>query len=122
MSTQSTTSARKPRATKATTAAAKPASANPRDDVTLDLDTLEREDRRDPFTFLHDGHVYEIVDPREMDWQEQLRGFGDPIYFLQSSMSKDDVKRFFDTKMPAWKLDKILIAYREHFGLPSLGE
>lgn len=127
MSTTSTANGRRARSTKAaadvkaTAGMEKPAS-KPGESVALDLDSLEREDRREPFTFLHGGRVYEIIDPRDMDWQEQLRGMGDPIYFLQHAMSSDDVKAFFETKTPAWKLDRITRAYQEHFGMPSLGE
>lgn len=92
------------------------------EDVSLDLDTLEREDAKDPFTFKHLGHTYTIFDPEDLDWQKQLRAMGDPIYFLRNAMSPADAERFFDTECPAWKLEAVMKTFRKHFGLPDLGE
>lgn len=102
--------------------AAKPAAAPAPADVSLDLDTLDREDVKDPFTFRHKGHTYTINDPDELDWQKQMRALGDPVYFLRNAMSPEDVEKFFATETPGWKMEAILKAFRKHFAMPDLGE
>lgn len=92
------------------------------EDVSLDLDVLEREDRKDPFTFRLQGHTYTIGDPEDLDWQIQMRAFGDPVYFLRHAMSAADVEKFFSTECPGWKLEAVMKGFRKHFGLPDLGE
>lgn len=111
--------------TRTRTRAAKPADAPTSvvaEDVTLDLDTLERENPAQPFTFLHQGRRYTLHDPETMDWQKQMRAFSDPVYFLQNNMSPDDVEAFFAAETPAWKMNAIMEAFRKHFGMPTLGE
>ncbi|MER7167029.1 hypothetical protein ABT336_13305 [Micromonospora sp. NPDC000207] len=121
----STASTRKPRAAAPRSAPAKATDTKPApvaEDVALNLDDLEREGAVKPFTFLHQGRVYTIPDPQEMDWQKQLRAMGDPVYFLQHSLSPEDAEAFFNAEMPSWKLDAVMSGFQKHFGLPSLGE
>lgn len=90
--------------------------------VALDLDTLEREgDTPGPFTFIHDGDTYSMVDPQEVDWQDLLSGLRNPVLFVRFAMSAEDQKRFFAKHVPAWKMNKLMGAYSDHFGLPDLG-
>ncbi|MER7331662.1 MULTISPECIES: hypothetical protein [unclassified Micromonospora] len=117
------TTTRAARGSKAASRAAEKPSTNPAtEDVSLDLDSLEREDPQDPFTFRLKGHTYTIADPKELDWQKQLRAFGDPVYFLRHAMSAEDVEKFFNTELPGWKMEAVMKAYWKHFGLPDLGE
>jgi hypothetical protein len=93
-----------------------------KDAVTLNLDVLEREgDVPGPFTFTHDGELYTMLDPQEVDWQDLLSGLRNPALFIRFAMSITDQKRFFAKRVPAWKMNKLMEAYTSHFNLPDLG-
>ena len=97
-----------------------PAAAEPK--LGLDLDALEREGEvPGSFTFRHVGEIYTMVDPQEIDWQDLLSGLRNPALFVKFAMSSADQKRFFGARVPAWKMNKLMQGYREHFGLPDLG-
>lgn len=103
------------------TAAAEPAPAK-QVSVALDLDALEREGAvAEPFTFQHLDHVYTMIDPQEIDWQDLLSGLRNPGLFVRYAMGLEDQKKFFGEKVPAWKMNKLMEAYQTHFGLPDLG-
>lgn len=90
--------------------------------ASLDLDALEREgDVPGPFTFVLDGETYTMVDPQEVDWQDLLSGLRNPALFIRYAMSIEAQKKFFGKRVPAWKMNKLMGAYTEHFGLPDLG-
>ena len=117
-----TTAPRPPRKTtpRAATKTAEEPTATP--DVTINLDTLERETGpRPPFTFLHQGKVYGLVDPDEMDWQDLLIASRNPTYMFAKGLTADS-DGFFATQMPTWKMNALQAKYLEHFGLPTPGE
>ncbi len=94
----------------------------PTSKVSLDLDALEREgEAAGPFTFQHDGRSYTMLDPQDIDWQDLLAGFRNPALFIRFAMPLSDQKDFFGKRVPAWKMNKLMQAYQEHFGLPDLG-
>jgi hypothetical protein len=94
----------------------------PGPDVALDLDTLEREGvRADAFRFTHDGRIYEMVDPQEIDWQDLLSGFRNPALFIRYALRPEDAASFFGTRVPAWKMTALMERYQKHYGLPDLG-
>jgi hypothetical protein len=90
--------------------------------ATLDLDALEREgEHLQPFTFALDGETYTMVDPQEIDWQDLLAGTRNPALFIRFAMSIEDQKKFFGKRVPAWKMNRLMQAYQDHFGIPDLG-
>lgn len=92
------------------------------EDLTLDLDTLEREDQRPPFRFRHLGAIYEMGDPRDMDWQDQIRAETDPLFCLKALMPEGQSDALLETKLPAWKLQRIVDGFREHYKPLPAGE
>lgn len=89
-------------------------------DVTLDLDALEREDRALPFRFLLNGNSYLLSDPQEIDWQDLLAAMASPQMFFRLVLPADQRESFFTSKVPSWKMRKLMDRYNDHYGLPSL--
>jgi hypothetical protein len=90
--------------------------------VSLDLDSLEREGAvAEKFRFTHQGTTYEMFDPQDIDWQDLLAGLRNPGLFVRFAMSTADQVTFFSSRVPAWKMNKLMEAYQKHFGLPDLG-
>lgn len=90
-------------------------------DVSLDLDGLEREGAKPPFTFTHNGRRWLMSDPQEVDWQKLLVAMRNPVFFLQQVLPADDRDEFFDTELPSWKLEALMKAYQTHYALPDPG-
>jgi hypothetical protein len=91
------------------------------DNPALDLDKLEREGAPKPFDFVLDGHRYLMSDPQEVDWQDMLAALQNPVMFFRLVLPADDQQQFFRTKLPAWRMNKLMQAYQDHYGLPSAG-
>jgi hypothetical protein len=88
----------------------------------LDLDALEREgETPEPFTFQYDGKTYTMKDPQEIDWQDLLSGLRNPALFIRFAMEVEDQREFFGKRVASWKMNKLMQAYTEHFGIPDLG-
>jgi hypothetical protein len=103
------------------TAAKNPKAAR-NSDVSIDLDALEREgDKPGPFTFQHEGHTFNMLDPQDIDWQDLLSGMRNPALFIRFAMPLPDQKTFFGQRVPAWKMNKLMEEYQNHFGLTDLG-
>jgi hypothetical protein len=88
----------------------------------LNLDALEREGRPEPFAFIHNNRQYILQDPQDQDWQQLLVVMSNPVLFLRLMLAEKDKDAFFENSMPTWKLNALTTAFREHYGLPSLGE
>lgn len=89
-------------------------------EVSLDLDTLEKESDPGPFAFRAGGERFEVRDARDLDWQELLSvDLG--LDTLRVALG-DDWTRFKKVGLPAWKLDKVVDGYMRHYGLGSSGE
>lgn len=100
-----------------------PADEAPVTPTTMDLDALEREGGSpEPFSFRHNSRRYTLLDPKEIDWQDLISALSNPYVFFSVTLAEGDQPTFMGTKMPAWKLNKLIDAYIEHYGLPSLGE
>lgn len=88
----------------------------------LDLDALEREGATpEPFTFQYDGRTWEMKDPQDIDWQDLLAGLRNPALFIRFAMEEGDQRLFFAKRVAAWKMNKLMQAYQDHFGIPDLG-
>jgi hypothetical protein len=88
----------------------------------LNLDILERENPKAPFDFVHHGRRYLLSDPQEIDWQRLLVAMRNPVLFVRLVLPPDDHREFFGTDLPAWKMNALMKAYQEHYGLPAAGE
>lgn len=89
--------------------------------VALDLDKLEREGAPIPFDFLLEGKRYIMSDPKDVDWQDLMAAMSSPTMFFRLVLPADDQQMFFQTRMAAWKMNKLMERYQEHYGLPSAG-
>lgn len=89
----------------------------------MDLDALEREGGpRAPFDFMLDGKRFLLADPQELDWQDVISAMSNPVMFFRLVLPPEDHVAFFKTKIPGWKMNKLMEAYQTHYGLPSPGE
>jgi hypothetical protein len=98
------------------------AGVDPKKAVTFDLDALEREGAvAEQFTFQYEGESFTMLDPQDIDWQNLLSGLRNPALFIRFAMPMEAQKRFFAKQVPAWKMNKLMAAYQEHYGIPDLG-
>lgn len=86
----------------------------------LDLDALEREGAPEPFDFVLGGKRYMMSDPKEVDWQDLLAAMSNPVMFFRLVLPAEDQRVFFETRLPSWKMNKLMQRYQDHYGLPSL--
>lgn len=92
----------------------------------LDLDALDKKsvlpDVTDvPFQFLLDGHVYTMLDPRDVDWKSVLDGISNPILFMRLGLDDpDEADRFISAKLPGWKLSALFDRWQSHYGVSGL--
>lgn len=88
----------------------------------LDLDKIEREGGSPkPFDFVLDGKRYVMSDPQEIDWQDLLSAMSNPVMFFRLVLPPDEQNEFFRTRLSAWRMNKLMTAYQDHYGLPSQG-
>lgn len=88
--------------------------------TSIDLDTLERPDDPGPFTVTHGGNSYEFVDAQELDYRELVdlmvaAGNGDIVGAMGGMIREDDQDEFWETKIPAWKLNALIKGYLAHY-------
>lgn len=89
----------------------------------LNLDALEREGgTRIPFDVVINGRRFVMADPKEIDWQDLLVAMRNPVMFIRMILPPDDHRDFFAAKIPSWKMDALIVAYQQHYGLPDPGE
>lgn len=86
----------------------------------LNLDTLEREDAAIPFDFIHDAYRYVLSDPKEVDWQDLIAAMTNPVMFFRLVLPADDRRKFFESRLPMWKMNILMERYQDHYGLPSV--
>jgi hypothetical protein len=90
--------------------------------VALNLDKIEREGRPEQFAYIHDGHHYTATDAQDIDWQELVAALQNPRVFFRLVLAADDADRFLASKLPTWKMRRLMDAYRDHYGLLDPGE
>ena len=89
--------------------------------VTINLDTYEVERPSEEFSFVLGGRRIVALDPRDIDWR-LLVDIDDPDAFADTVLSDEDGEFFKEfAPFPAGKLNALLTAYRDHFGLGSPG-
>lgn len=93
--------------------------ADPRN-VQLNLDTLDRSESFEPFTFVLDGREITMKDPKEISWQD-LQTIEVPAQFAKFAMHEDDRRFFLSRKLEGWKFNALFERYQEHYGLDVSG-
>lgn len=92
----------------------------------FDLDNLDKKSvlpdvTEEPFRFLLDGHVYTMMDPRDVDWKNVLDGVQNPILFMRLALDDaDEADKFVGVKLPGWKLSALFDNWQKHFGVEGL--
>jgi hypothetical protein len=95
----------------------------PKSSVALDLDAIENERHDEPFTVNIGGTPVTFISVRELDWQVAANLSDDrPFEFFETVVREEDQDHFLAQKIPVWKMDHLMKAYRAHFGLPEPGE
>lgn len=90
--------------------------------VALNLDTLEREGvPREPFCTVAGGKPYVLADPSELKWDVLIAVASNPASFVRAAVPEDKAEAFAAAigVMPAWKVNRLAAAYREHYGLAN---
>ena len=87
------------------------------EDEVFDLDTLERAETREPFTFKAAGQTFHLATPEDLDWHHQATfAEGDPVTVI-SLLLGDEWPDFDRLAMPGWKIEKLLWAWANHNGI-----
>lgn len=86
------------------------------------LDELENEKTSEPFVFQYQGQVFELLDPKDVDWQDLMIGQEQPRLMMHVIMAEDQRAKFLELKLPLRKMEALMTRWQEHFGLPSTGE
>jgi hypothetical protein len=134
-----TTESTKPRK-RAAAAADEPAAAEPQSvpvpaeepvdppiPVELDLDTLSKFDIIDDaveelFTFRLKGHVFEMCDPRDINWQDIFQSLRNPAMFMRYAIPQDQQDIFYALEMPAWQLSVLMERWHKHYKMANPGD
>lgn len=96
-----------------------PLAVNYRSPAALDLDKMEREGAAAPFDFVLGGKRYLMSDPQEVDWQDLMAAMSSPAMFFRLVLPAEDRAQFFEARCPTWKMNRLMQAYLDHYGLPS---
>jgi hypothetical protein len=88
--------------------------------VSLDLDTLSKFDVIDDaveeeFTIRLKGHVFSMIDPRDIDWQDVFQSLRNPVMFMRYAMPADQQDLFYSLRMPAWQLGVVMERWHKHY-------
>jgi hypothetical protein len=98
----------------------------PKAKVGLDLDKLEREgEQPEPFTFRHGGKVFTLADPAEIDYSDIVELGANPAAnaIMIARLLGDDYQALKSAgPLPQWKIEPLLDAWMQHYGMPSPGE
>jgi hypothetical protein len=92
----------------------------PKQKIALNLDTLEREDAKEPFIVVIDGEPMEFKDAADVEW-DVLAEMDTPQEFFEVCLDDEQRKRLYDSKLPAWKFRKLWEGYQTHYGLDDRG-
>lgn len=84
--------------------------------VHLNLDTLEREDKPDPFSFVLGGERFECKDPKELDYRA-FRDMNDPEGQFKLLLPPNKFESFKKHTLTLWKQQRLVNTALEHYGL-----
>lgn len=89
--------------------------------INLNLDTLDREDAKEPFRFVLGGKQWIARDMYETDWQELVAVNADNPEQILKVFLGDKFNEFRAKRgVPMWKIDKLADAIRDHYGITDL--
>lgn len=98
-----------------------------RDEISINLETIEREKTYKPFSAFipatkagEEGRKITMTDPAELDWQDLLE-VDQPQKFLRYCISDEDKEWLLEQKIKGWQFAKLIEAYMKHYGLGSQG-
>lgn len=84
----------------------------------FDADAFQLEGAVGPFPFSINGHEYEFLDPRELDYRvAQAAEDRDWMTVLQSCLPESQRYRFFQEKIPGPRFEALMRAYMDHANL-----
>ncbi len=90
--------------------------------VDLDLDAIERDGHRPgPFAFRMDGQEFTLNDPKEIDWQDLVVAQRNPLMFIRFTMGEAQYKKFLVLRCPEWKMEHLMVAFFQHYGMTTDG-
>lgn len=93
------------------------------DKVHLDLNSLERPDRAEPFTIELGPRTYTLIDVKDVDYRELIEAYQafsarqDPELLIHAVIPEADREEFFANHLPGWRLEALFDAYNRHHGL-----
>lgn len=94
----------------------------PRPTALFKLDDLENERTAEPFVFEYQGEIFELMDPKDIDWQDLLVAQEQPRLMIHVIMPEEQRPRFLEMKLPMRKLEALLTRWQQHFGMTPAGE
>lgn len=86
------------------------------------LDDLENEKTAEPFVFEYQGDIFELLDPKDLDWQDLMVAQEQPRLMIHVIMPEEQRAKFLEKKLSLRKLEALLGRWQQHFGLPTAGE
>lgn len=90
--------------------------------IQLNLDSVDRERVYESFHFVLGGRKIQMIDPAELPWQF-LENLDREMDVITEAMTEDDRKFFMaQDKLPAWKLERLVRDYQDHFGIDTEGK
>lgn len=108
--------------TEPTAEALKPTEIRAPRKVLFNLDELENDRSSEPFVFEYQGKTFELLDPKDCDWQDLLVVQEDPRLTLHVLMPEEQRVEFLALKLPMRKFEALLTRWQQHFNQPSPGE
>ena len=82
----------------------------------LDLETRPDKDIKPPFVVNVEGRKLTLQDPTEIDWRD-LAAVEIPADLLRVAMSREDRNYLQGLALPAWKFNRLMEAYYNHYDL-----
>lgn len=92
--------------------------------VNLNLDTLDSEGSREPFTFVVDGKRFVVNDIEDHDWQDLLEfDATDAAASIRLMLGDEQYEAFHACRGVSMRKTKVLLtAIQEHFGMGETPE
>lgn len=97
-------------------------SSTPAPKVNLNLDSLEKERPKEPYTTTLRGRRITLTDPADIDWLALAEMGDDPVLFVTACMSDEDSDFFYEEPLESWKVNVLMDDFMRHFGLGGRGK
>lgn len=89
--------------------------------ISLNLDSLEREGRAEPFAIVLGGNRILMSDAQDVEWQSLMLAMQNPHAFFKLVVPADDQDAFFAADLATWKMRRLMEEYTRHYGLTDPG-